>query len=598
MVPMMISIMAMFAMAGAAPADLAHSTCTSGECNVKADSLLQASLPVHRPNSADLPFADFDDSEEDDSVMLEEATTVTEKKISDGIATSQEADDCKARLNRFNHLGDQKLDANKAGKDPLFPAVGASIAPAGTSCGDSAAGVSESCDKYNHWKTFQDVASYTINPFKVFGPSGIEFGDIGQGELGHCYFLAALAAIATHHAPVISDMFVERESWKDNVFKTKWLVNGKESVISVDNMIPANDDGNFFTKQSATGEWWPVILAKTWAKIYGSYKAIEGGIAGNVFGAITRAPVAFNDHEKLQPEALFKALKDASTAKFPMTAGTSSNSNAKQYGLAEGHAYAILAVFTHDSYGDVVKMFNPWREDFYKGEIPNTVEVNGPQSGVFTMKFAEFKDAFDSSQIAQVHKGYVATSKTIATGQSNALSVRVDKPGQFFISMTWPGQRMMEPCKLSVPHRVRLVAADDASKVHKSKLLTAWIANYNSLSAQVENVQGGKYEVFATVEFPSKTWGGDPAVAVDKVQFTVYAPSNAEIKDASVTDVSFFTCVDSATYKDPEWKQPCSAWDGYECSGQSFSGDLEKNCQKACRKCDDFVASVIESLQA
>jgi len=303
-------------------------------------------------------------------------------------------------------------------------------------------------------------------------------------------------------------------------------------------MIPANDDGNFFTKQSATGEWWPVILAKTWAKIYGSYKAIEGGITGNVFGAITRAPVAFNDHEKLQPEALFKALKDASTAKFPMTAGTSSNSNAKQYGLAEGHAYAILAVFTHDSYGDVVKMFNPWRSDFYKGEIPNTVEVNGPQSGVFTMKFAEFKDAFDSSQIAQVHKGYVATSKTIATGQSTALSVRVDKPGQFFVSLTWPGYRMMEPCKLSEPRGVRLVAADDDSKVHKSKLLPRLLTNYNSVNAQVDNVQGGKYEVFASVKFPSKTRSGDPAVAVDKVQFTVYAPSNAEIKDASVTDVS------------------------------------------------------------
>merc|ERR1719272_176722 len=97
----------------------------------------------------------------------------------------------------------------------------------------------------------------------------------------------------------------------------------------------------------------------------------------------------------------------------------------------------------------------------------------------------------------------------------------------------------MEPCKLSQPHRARLVAADDSSKVHKSKLLTAGIiANYNSLNAQVENVQGGKYEVFATVRFPSKTRRGDPAVAVDKVQFTVYAPSNAEIKDASVTDVS------------------------------------------------------------
>mmetsp|Transcript_47120 Transcript_47120/g.102515 ORF Transcript_47120/g.102515 Transcript_47120/m.102515 type:complete len:157 (-) Transcript_47120:38-508(-) len=47
--------------------------------------------------------------------------------------------------------------------------------------------------------------------------------DLAQGQLGDCYLLAALVAIAETHPDRIQAMFVERDTWRQGIFKTKWL---------------------------------------------------------------------------------------------------------------------------------------------------------------------------------------------------------------------------------------------------------------------------------------------------------------------------------------------------------------------------------------
>jgi hypothetical protein len=429
------------------------------------------------------------------------------------------ADECKARLTRFEELGSQDLTTS-VGNDPYFPPSGSSIAPAGANCGDSANNIFESCDKFNNWKTFQEVATASGKDFKVFGPSGIQFGDIEQGALGSCYFLAALAAIANENPKIIDEMFVERDLWAQNVFKTKWLVNGKESVISVDNTIPASDNNrNFFSQPSSTGEWWVPILAKTWAKIYSSFNAIEGGFTGNVIAAITRAPRAWYTHSEEADTSLWKKIVAGTQAKFPMCASTGPSSNAGAYGLASGHAYTLLGAFSSPDYGKVVKMFNPWNQDNYEGAVPNTVEVNGPQSGVFTMTFAEFKDAFSSTEIASVYPDYVATSMEIPTGTPSALEVQVGTPGKFFVSITWPGDRMLEPCKVGDPATSLSVANLDTI-TEGSAVMPGYMGAYNSVSTEVDASSAGTYEIFAAATFEAA------AAYLDQVEVTVYAPGS------------------------------------------------------------------------
>merc|ERR1719443_1581664 len=102
------------------------------------------------------------------------------------------------------------------GRDPHFPAAASSIAPAGASCGDSAHDIFEACDKYNHWETMDDISRAQGLPFAVFNPSTNvpSHTDVQQGELGTCYFLAAIASIAYTSPKVIDEMFVRREHWE------------------------------------------------------------------------------------------------------------------------------------------------------------------------------------------------------------------------------------------------------------------------------------------------------------------------------------------------------------------------------------------------
>jgi hypothetical protein len=142
--------------------------------------------------------------------------------------------DCLAKLHRYQAINNQDLSGH-VGADPEFPPELSSIAAAGTSCGDSAQGISESCEQYNHWQTFQFVAeqraralaefgeleSDGLGDFKVIGPSGVSFDDVDQGSLGNCYMLSAIASVAYTHPDAIEDMFVDRHLWSQNIFQNE-----------------------------------------------------------------------------------------------------------------------------------------------------------------------------------------------------------------------------------------------------------------------------------------------------------------------------------------------------------------------------------------
>jgi hypothetical protein len=377
---------------------------------------------------------------EDPALELEQVEPALD---SEDFALSEEsAVDCQKKLARLGDLNTQDLSGH-VGNDPLFPPEESSIAAPGVECGDSAQGIKESCSKFNHWKTFQTVSTQLGRPYKIIGAQGVSFDDINQGALGNCYFLAALASVVSQNPKIIENMFVDRHLWSEGIFKTKWLLQGKESIVSVDNMIPAGDTDTYFTHGSPTGEWWPVVLSKTWAKIFGSFKAVEGGVSSRVVSAITRAPsYSYKTADKTDKE-IWELLVGCKTQKYPVYAGTG---KVTSFGLASGHAYAVLDAFEDANYGKVVKCYNPWGKDNYVGGIPNTVAVNGPKPGVFTMKLHEFTKAFESFSYNVVAFGYKATDLSGVPAGRAAFDVSVSAPGKFWISFAWPLERMMEGC--------------------------------------------------------------------------------------------------------------------------------------------------------
>jgi len=420
--------------------------------------------------------------------------------------------------------------------DALFPPTQLSIGPADGNCGDAAHGQNDPCNKYDHWLTFQEVARSRGEPFHVIADDtgGIELHDIGQGTLGDCYFLAALAAIANSHPDILYDMFEERQTWKSNVYTTRWLVNGQVSHISVDNMVPASSRNSYFAKPSDEGEWWTVILEKAWAKIFGSYAAIEGGQMAEALQAITQAPVASYKHEDTDEAGLWERIREGTKNKYPMTASTKAGGKAQDYGLAVGHAYTVLGsttVFLES--GDfkvskhAVKMMNPWRTDYYKGAVPNTEKINGPdhEYGVFTMTMKEFYVAFYKTDMAMVREGYTAIHQRIELETPIPFKVVVKQQGDFYASIIWPDKRMLPgDCESLKPEiTLKATSLNDPEK-HFDPMPRDELLPRNSVSTEVSNPSaGGEFEILAMAHFKEKSF-------IDHVQLSIYAPSDTSVE--------------------------------------------------------------------
>jgi len=456
--------------------------------------------------------------------------------------------DCLSGLKHFEAVGNQKMVESDVGNDPLFPPVGTTIAAEGEECGDSAHDIHEDCSKFNHWKTMRDVGTQMKLPtFKTVPEvNEMDYSDIGQGKLGNCYFLAALAAVANHHQAVLRETFGFANAER-SMFHVNFFLNGRWSKVWVDNMIPAGDHGPFFTQPSKDGEWWPVILAKAWAKVFGTYKAVEGGTAQTVVTALTGAPVTAYEHDSNDEAHNWKFVSGSAADKDVMIAG--SRENAKKYGLASGHAYAVLETKKDfksggKSYGNVIQLMNPWRKDNYKGKVPNTEEINGPnhQYGVFTMLFSEYIDAFKTTGVAKVRDGLKAVSVQYDVDKPFVLEVKNPKKvtGEFQISMYWPNHRMVRPCEpptIKSPPSMIFVA--DVQKLAEGRAAgqhlqttnnkNALLSAVNSLTQEVTNQGGDDYATLIYAKFP----GAEEYIK--QVSLVLYGPAGFELWNSQLS---------------------------------------------------------------
>ena len=72
------------------------------------------------------------------------------------------------------------------------------------------------------------------------------------------------------------------------------LHGGVYQEVVIDDYFPVNESGRpLFAKPSGGNEIWVMILEKCWAKLYGSYEAIVGGLPHEVLHAFSGAPVYY-----------------------------------------------------------------------------------------------------------------------------------------------------------------------------------------------------------------------------------------------------------------------------------------------------------------
>lgn len=442
-------------------------------------------------------------------------------------------DTCAKKLSWYQDLNNQSSPPFPFMKqtDPLFPAGMQSIAEAEQTCGDTAHGPQGDCTRFNSWDTFDNIAAQRQKSVVVFrstgGNYGVNYDDVDQGELGDCYLLAALAGIAYAKPQFIDDMFTDRNFWASGVYTTKWMLNGKEVKVAVNNKVPfsATHRSSFFAQPNVVGDtmvFWPLIAEKAWAKIYHNFEAIEGGLFGQVINALTAANVKTVIHSTASADVIWSMLLGATANKFPMGAGT--NAHASKYKMPTGHAYAVFRARLEGG-KKLVECMNPWGRDVYAGAVPNP----NRNDGVFTMLMEEYFDAFDLTQIAEVKDGYKTVSNVVSGSQGLMTGLKefdIKGSAPFSVAVFWPAQHMVAPCSVPDPAVVISVAKKGALGNSKVSVETGLTAGVNMAQVDVD-LGPGTYVMYVGAKFQSDPW-------IPNVFMTVYAPEVVTITNSGI----------------------------------------------------------------
>ncbi|MDE2144282.1 MAG: hypothetical protein KGJ84_17890 [Elusimicrobia bacterium] len=187
---------------------------------------------------------------------------------------------------------------------------------------------------------------------------------IAQGELGTCFFLSTLAAIA-HDRPLAVSGAIRGDGHGAFVV-TLHGADGRAREIAVDDRFPTTGSGKtFFGRGLDSREIRPALFEKAYAKLLGGYSAIDGGDASAAFLALTGVVGADHAVAGLTEEQVWTLLTSARAENRPIVASTLEFPELKRLtgradlgGVIDDHVYAVIGLVAGAG-GRFVRLYTP-----------------------------------------------------------------------------------------------------------------------------------------------------------------------------------------------------------------------------------------------
>jgi len=232
--------------------------------------------------------------------------------------------------------------------------------------------------------------------------NGVGRHDVVQGKLGNCWFVAAssvLAGVPKLWERVVPDS--RDQDWDPNlpdrysgVFRFHFWRFGNWLEVLVDDLIPTRNGVPVFTYSKDSNEFWSALLEKAYAKIHGSYEALDGGNLSDALvdftGGVSELVSLENDagvkvFEEDQKKnelynRVFEEVSEHALVCCAIRARKGEEQEKTEYGLVKGHAYGITAVkkvpigdtglvafFKGREKVALVRLRNPWGEKEWSG---------------------------------------------------------------------------------------------------------------------------------------------------------------------------------------------------------------------------------------
>ena len=113
------------------------------------------------------------------------------------------------------------------------------------------------------------------------GATSSEITDsIEQGSLGDCWLLSAIASVSAGDEERVKELFYPCRYNPYGCYAVRIWVDGSERWVVVDDQIPCSEQGRPVFSHSRDGrEVWVLLLEKAFAKLQGSYRAIDAGLS-------------------------------------------------------------------------------------------------------------------------------------------------------------------------------------------------------------------------------------------------------------------------------------------------------------------------------
>lgn len=199
------------------------------------------------------------------------------------------------------------------------------------------------------------------------GPSA---GDMKQGQVGDCYLIATLGAIARTNPAAIGNMIVDNG---DDTWTVRFYARGTAQYVTVDRYLPVDRQGRLIFAgmgayaNSGSTELWMPLIEKAYAQWYetgvsapnnsgrNAYASIDTGyltaVEGHLIGAASSQWSWYGGGFSTNLSQIIARLNQSGVA---MTAGTAANPGG---GLVGGHAYVIT---NYDASTGLFLLVNPW----------------------------------------------------------------------------------------------------------------------------------------------------------------------------------------------------------------------------------------------
>ncbi|XP_008057573.1 calpain-3 isoform X5 [Carlito syrichta] len=221
------------------------------------------------------------------------------------------------------------------------------------------------------WKRPKEICE---NPRFIIG--GANRTDICQGDLGDCWFLAAIACL-TLNERLLFRVIPHDQSFIENyagIFHFQFWRYGDWVDVVIDDCLPTYNNQLVFTKSNHRNEFWSALLEKAYAKLHGSYEALKGGNTTEAMEDFTGGVTEFFEI-KDAPRDMYKIMKKAIERGSLM--GCSIDTIVPvQYetrmacGLVKGHAYSVTGLeeaMFKDEKVKLVRLRNPWGQVEWNG---------------------------------------------------------------------------------------------------------------------------------------------------------------------------------------------------------------------------------------